>query len=213
MQYRVILDGAITIQHYADMSGCLYGMSVVRILTNPIKRLEANHPTDIKMDEIQTKSWHYSDVIMGMIASQITSLTIAYSTVYSDADQRKHQSSAALAFVRGIHRGPVNSPHKWPVTRKMFPFDDVIMGKGENFALRGYQYHWDIKNRGVYKVSKTTWQLTKHGYNALFDIWNPQRVRTLTRWGRGTHICTSKLIIIGSENGRRHAIFWINAEI
>ena len=64
---------------------------------------------------------------MGTIASQITSLTIVYSTVYSDADQRKHQSSASLAFVWGIHRGPVNSPHKGPVTRKMFPFDDVIM--------------------------------------------------------------------------------------
>ena len=64
---------------------------------------------------------------MDAIASQITSLTIVYSIVYSDADQRKHQSSASLAFVRGIHRGPVNSPHKWPVTRKMFPFDDVIM--------------------------------------------------------------------------------------
>ena len=71
--------------------------------------------------------YHYNDVIMGAIASQITSLTIVYSIVYSDADQRKHQSSASLAFVRGIHRGPVNSPHKWPVTRKMFPFDDVIM--------------------------------------------------------------------------------------
>ena len=70
---------------------------------------------------------HYRDVIMGAIASQITSLTIVYSIVYSDADQRKHQSSASLTFVRGIHRGPVNSPHKWPVTRKMFPFDDVIM--------------------------------------------------------------------------------------
>ena len=64
---------------------------------------------------------------MGAIASQITSLTIVYSTVYSDADQRKHQSSASLAFVWGINREPVNSPHKWPVTRKMFPFDDVIM--------------------------------------------------------------------------------------
>ena len=42
--------------------------------------------------------------------------------------QRKHQSSASLAFVRRIHRRPVNSPHKGPVTRKMFPFDDVIMG-------------------------------------------------------------------------------------
>ena len=70
---------------------------------------------------------HDNDVIMGAIASQITSLTIVYSIVYSDADQRKHQSSVSLAFVRGIHRGPVNSPHKWPVTRKMFPFDDVIM--------------------------------------------------------------------------------------
>ena len=46
-----------------------------------------------------------------------------------DADQRKHQSSASLAFVRGIHRWPVNSPHKRPVTRKMFPFDDIIMEK------------------------------------------------------------------------------------
>ena len=70
---------------------------------------------------------HYSDVMMGMMASQITSLTIVYATVYSGADQRKHQSSGSLAFVRGFHRGPVNSPHKWPVTRKMFPFDDVIM--------------------------------------------------------------------------------------
>ena len=64
---------------------------------------------------------------MSKIASQITSFTIVYSTVYSGPEQRKHQSSASLAFVRGIHRGLVNSPHKWPVTRKIFPFDDVIM--------------------------------------------------------------------------------------
>ena len=59
---------------------------------------------------------------------QITSVSNIYSTVYSGADQRKHQSSAPLAFVRGIHRSPVNSSHKGPVTGKMFPFDDVIMG-------------------------------------------------------------------------------------
>ena len=70
---------------------------------------------------------HYSDVIMGAIASQITSLTIVYLTVYSGANQGKHQSPASLAFVRGIHRSPVNSPHNGPVTRKMFSFDDVIM--------------------------------------------------------------------------------------
>ena len=71
--------------------------------------------------------WHYNDVIMSAIASQITSLTIVYSIVYLGADQRKHQSSASLAFVRGIYRWPVNSPHKGPVTRKMFPLHDVIM--------------------------------------------------------------------------------------
>ena len=61
------------------------------------------------------------------MAFQITRLTIVYSTVYSGADQRKHQGSASVAFVRVIHWWPVNSLHKWPVTRKMFPFDDVII--------------------------------------------------------------------------------------
>ena len=90
-------------------------------------------------------SRHYGDVIMGVIASQITSLTIVYSAVYSGADQRKHQSSASLAFVRGIHRGPVNSPHKWLVTRKMFPFDDVIMTVVK------------FNNRFVYQIRSSNW--------------------------------------------------------
>ena len=70
---------------------------------------------------------HIPDVIMGARASRITTLTIVYSTVYSGADKKNHRSSASLAFVWGIHRRPVNSPHKWPITRKMFPFDDVII--------------------------------------------------------------------------------------
>ena len=73
---------------------------------------------------------HYCDVIMSTMVSRITSLTIVYSAVHSDPDKRKHQSSASLAFVRGTHRRPVKSPRKWPVTRKMFPFDDVIMQFG-----------------------------------------------------------------------------------
>ena len=76
----------------------------------------------------------YSDVMMSAIASQISSLTIVYSTVYSDADQRKYQRSASLAFVRGIHRWPVNSPHKGPVKRKTFTFDDVIINN-RNFEI------------------------------------------------------------------------------
>ena len=78
---------------------------------------------------------------MGAIASQITgSLTIVYSIVNSGADQRKHQSSASLAFVWGIHRRPVNFPHKWPVTRKKFPFDDVIMSTPWRCAKRNMIY-------------------------------------------------------------------------
>ena len=85
-------------------------------------------------------SSHYSGVIMSAMASQITSLTIVYSTVYSGADQREHQSSASLAFVRGIHRWSVNSPHKRPVTRKMFPFDDIIM----NICSSAEKHRWKI---------------------------------------------------------------------
>ena len=70
---------------------------------------------------------HYNDVKMSAVASQITSLTIVYSTLYSGSYEWKHQNSATLAFVRGIHRWPVNSPHRGRVTRKTFPFDDVIM--------------------------------------------------------------------------------------
>ena len=73
--------------------------------------------------------WHYIDVIMGTIASHIASVSIVCSTICSGSDQRKHQSSTLLAFVRGIHRWPVDSPHKGWVTRNMFQFDDGIMMK------------------------------------------------------------------------------------
>ena len=78
---------------------------------------------DICVDTVS----HYNGVIMSAMASQMSSLTIVYSAVYSGTDQRKYQSSAPLAVVREIHRWQVNFPHKGPVTRKMFPFDDVIM--------------------------------------------------------------------------------------
>ena len=83
-----------------------------------------------------------------MMVSQIASRTIVYSTVYSDADQRKYISSALLAFAWEIHRGPVNSPRKWPVTRKMFPFDDVIVYSG--VCLRLSQVIGLIKHHKVF---------------------------------------------------------------
>ena len=71
--------------------------------------LQVSGSAFIPLAQLGFRWHHYNAVIMGVIAYQVTSLTIVYSTVYSDADQRKHQSSALLAFVRGIHRGPVNS--------------------------------------------------------------------------------------------------------
>ena len=76
----------------------------------------------------------------------------------ADADQRKHQSSATLAFVRGIHRGPVNSPHKWPITRKMFPFDDVIMRVWDREFTTCPMYVW------FYTIKSLTKPLQREQY-------------------------------------------------
>ena len=74
--------------------------------------------------EAEIKAVHFSDVIMGGMASHITSLTIVFSIVFFF---RKHESSASLSFVQGFHRWLVNSPHKGPVTRKLLPCHDIIM--------------------------------------------------------------------------------------
>ena len=78
----------------------------------------------------------------GRHGASTISLTIVYSTVYSGANQRKHQSSTSLALVRRIPRWPVNSPHQWPVTLKMFPFDDVIIINRSRDLLRNYHINW-----------------------------------------------------------------------
>ena len=112
---------------------------------------------------------HYNDVIMGKMASQITSLTIVYSTVYLSADLRKHQNSAPLAFMRGIHRRPVNSPHKGPVTRKMFPFDDVIRLSAWTSCSTHYRVagHWGrhdayVTSLQCFHLPQIVWNLSSH---------------------------------------------------
>ena len=86
---------------------------------------------------------HYSDVIMSAMASQITSIWTVWSTVCSGAHQRKHQIFVSLAFVREIHRWPVDFPHKGSVTWKMLSFDDVIMIK------RHFHEFWVTCVKGV----------------------------------------------------------------
>ena len=104
---------------------------------------------------------------MGAVASQITSLLIVYLTVYLGEDQIKHQSSASLAFVWGIHRRPMNSPHKWPVTRKMFSLDDVIMPMILFIKLHLIVLHIDISASEIKMCNR-------HGQSAF----NVQRVKS-----------------------------------
>ena len=114
-------------------------------------------------------SFGISDVIMGAMASQITRLTIVYSTVYSGADQRKHPSSASLAFVCGIHSWPVNSPHKWPVTRKMFSFDDVSMDTGHELMAASSKW----------RITHTTITIVKQIYRSqkgFISCWLSDRI-------------------------------------
>ena len=94
----------------------------------------------------------YGDVM----ASQITSLTIVCSNVYSGTDQRKHQSSASLAFVRGIHQWPVNSPHKGPVTRKRFHLMTSSCHKGSTPAA-GTSWKWPAAVLVLCSWSGGTW--------------------------------------------------------
>ena len=105
------------------------------------------------------------------MASQITSLAIVYSTVIQ-AHQRKLQSSASLAFVLGIHRWPVNSPHKGPVTRKMFPFDDVIMV----CVLGSVSTSFEVNSIWLRQVYHTQMMTSYHGksFHAIGPLWgNP----------------------------------------
>ena len=111
---------------------------------------------------------HDGDVIMGTIGYQITSLPIVYSTIYLDADQRRHQSSASLAFVRGTQRWSVNSPHKWPVTRKMFPFDYVIMIQHRPDRPRYAWYGYGM----FLNCIKPHAGVSGNGNDVIFFLWN-----------------------------------------
>ena len=93
-------------------------------------------------------SLHYNDGIMSAMASQIISVSIVYLAVCSGSNQRKHQSSAPLAFVREIHRWPMDSPHKGPVTLKMFPFAGVIM----EIWLCCWQLFYNALKSSIYKM-------------------------------------------------------------
>ena len=117
---------------------------------------------------------HYNDIITNAMAFQITGDWIVCSTASSGVDQRKHQLSVSLAFVSGIHRWPVDSPHKGPVTRKMFPFDDVIMGKFNSQDSCDVYVPYSFQRRAA--IVQTNCWVIRH-------MSLPQNVRRITIFG------------------------------
>ena len=109
---------------------------------------------------------HYDDVLMGAMASLITSLTVAYSTIYSDADQRKYQSSTSLAFVWGIHRGPRTNGQY-----------DVIMNErcGDEKSSGTLQWREGIASQftGHTSVCSTACSTTRSSASLALCEWNP----------------------------------------
>ena len=123
---------------------------------------------------------------MSAMVSQITDVSIVYSNVCSGADQIKHQSSASLALVRVIHRWPVNSPHKGPVTRKMFPFYDVIMWlikKGPLILSPGDALVWRASS-----PASLPWG---NGDGIVSNWLQSRRIDTFTSWDCFTTVLSS----------------------
>ena len=136
------------------------------------------------------------------MASQITSVSIVYSTVCSNADQRKHQNSRSLAFVKGIHWWPVNSPHKGPVTRKMFPFDDVTMLEINILCdiYRPQGLDWNLWV--AFPKDRNIWNGIKLG---IFQRLKPN---CLKKW----FLHVSKMVLTSYRNGSNTCLKWFRAD-
>ena len=155
-----------------------------------------NHTTNILLEKMRLKmssviwrsfyssSYHYNDMIMSAMASQITAISIICSTVCSCADQRKHQSSALLAFVRKIERWPVDSPHEDPVTRP-FSFDDVIMEYVVGVRISTARTFWvHIWQWTTVVIFVDTGAITRDAGSAVWRAAGVLSVKTAARRGR-----------------------------
>ena len=172
--FASIRIGSARVNHNAEF--CTFGL-------NP--KISPYHPTwvlDISKNtyNLCTKNkifltssvYHYIDVIMTTVASQITSLTVVYSTVYSDVDQRKHQRSASLAFVWGIHRD------RWiPRTKGQL--------RGKCFHLMTSSCAWHIVAQCL---SRLAGWFNKRSGKILSPVW-----RQAITWGNGDLLVTALL--------------------
>ena len=143
---------------------------------------------------------------MSVMVSQITSLMIGYSTVCSGADEIKHQRSTPLAFVRGIHQWPVNYPHKGPVTRKMFPFDDFIISP--ELSLQGFSSQ---RTYNVARVSMSCGAMWAHRSGPWFNIKISSYQYRKSHCGDKTVVRSSYLHNGISYTGKMSSLYWIGA--
>ena len=124
-----------------ELGSCSFSLSCPRCYVTR-SFTQATHETLVKWSD--TLQWRHNE------RDGVSNHQPRDSLLYSGAGQRKHQSSASLVFVWGIPRWPVNSPHKRPVTRKMFPFDNVIMKKAEIInELRGFSWYWGVFSSSI----------------------------------------------------------------
>ena len=150
------------------------------MLKHGVCKISASRSVSLVITYIRSQRFtpreHYSEVIMGVVASQITGVSIVYSTVWSGVDHRKYQSSASLVFVRGIHRWPVT-----PITRKMFSFDDVIMrpsvsywymisSANTNLIAARWLAYWSAMNSIGTNLSKNVWALNLNRVEKVFAL-------------------------------------------
>ena len=166
---------------------------------------------------------------MSVMVSEITSVSIVCSIICSGADQTKHQSSTSLAFVRGIHRSPVDSPHKGPVMWKMFLFDDVIMFMGPELV---HHFTWCAEwipwakmmgashrrlpsplnmNHGQYQGSKLIWTDDEWTHGPWFNIKMSSYQYRKSHCGDKTVVRSSYLHNGISYAGKMTSLYWIRA--
>ena len=148
------------------------------LISNPTTHL--SHISDLS---------HYGDVIISAMESQITSVSVVCPTVCSGVDQRKHQIPSSLAIVRGIHRSPVDSLHKGPVTRKMFPFDDVIIST-EKCIVGFVRLPYAISRRLMVKptILHFFYQICVSNFPGYTQTFNPMALRKKLKHNFQTHI-------------------------
>ena len=130
---------------------------------------------------------HNRDVIMSAMASPITGVSIIFLIICSGADQRKRQSSASLAYVRGNPRQPVNSPRKGPVTRKMFSFDDVIMDvliklQLHRNSMHTMKYLTMMRNFDTLCHTSSAYQTNKRTHILYIYIYIPSSCTRVWNW-------------------------------